>query len=296
MDSKKIKSLLTAVEHGSLTSAAQELGYTQSGLTHMMNALEEELGLSLLIRSKAGVHLSAAGQELLGSMRDFLDAADKLEREAAHIRERSISTLRLGAYSSIARQWLPAILSNFRTESPETDVSITMTSVTGIYEQVKSGALDCAIVSYQSALCQGLLWVPLRNDALVAVLPGDYSGDQFSFPVEGFAEQDFLMPGNDFDMDILPAFSAPGHKVLPRIRYTNLEDDMVASMVEHKLGISVLSELIMQGIRDRVCALPLEPPCYRQLGMIVNDSNRNEHNIRRFLSCTRKTIAAMYNE
>ena len=171
-----------------------------------------------------------------------------------------------------------------------------MTSVTGIYEQVKSGALDCAIVSYQSALCQGLLWVPLRNDALVAVLPGDYSGDQFSFPVEGFAEQDFLMPGNDFDMDILPAFSAPGHKVLPRIRYTNLEDDMVASMVEHKLGISVLSELIMQGIRDRVCALPLEPPCYRQLGMIVNDSNRNERNIRRFLSCTRKTIAAMYNE
>ena len=86
MDSKKIKSLLTAVEDGSLTSAAQELGYTQSGLTHMMNALEEELGLSLLIRSKAGVHLSAAGQELLGSMRDFLDAADKLEREAAHIR------------------------------------------------------------------------------------------------------------------------------------------------------------------------------------------------------------------
>ncbi len=294
MDSKKIKSLLTAVEHGSLTSAAQELGYTQSGLTHMMNALEEELGLSLLIRRKTGVHLSAAGQELLASMHDFLDAADALERRAAQIRERNSSMLRVGAYSSIARQWLPAILSNFRSESPETDVSITMASVSGIYEQVKSGALDCAIVSYQSALCQGLLWVPLRSDELMAILPDDYDGGRESFPVEGFARQDFLMPGNDFDMDIMPAFSAPGRKVLPRIRYTNLEDDMVASMVEHRLGISVLSELIMQGIRDRVCALPLDPPCYRQLGMIVNDINRNERNIRRFLSCAENTIAAMY--
>jgi DNA-binding transcriptional LysR family regulator len=48
MDSKKIAALLLAVEKGSLTSAATELGYTQSGLTHMMNALEQELGLNLI--------------------------------------------------------------------------------------------------------------------------------------------------------------------------------------------------------------------------------------------------------
>ena len=41
MDSKKVHALLLAIEKGSLTSAAAELGYTQSGLTHMMNALEE---------------------------------------------------------------------------------------------------------------------------------------------------------------------------------------------------------------------------------------------------------------
>ena len=58
MDSKKISALLLAVEKGSLTSVAAELGYTQSGLTHMMNALEEELGLNLLVRSKNGVRLS----------------------------------------------------------------------------------------------------------------------------------------------------------------------------------------------------------------------------------------------
>lgn len=296
MDSKKVKALLTAVEKGSLTAAAQELGYTQSGLTHMMNSLEEEMGLGLLIRSKTGVHLSAAGQQLLGNMRAFLDASDSLERSAKHLLERSISTLRVGAYTSIARHWLPSILANFRRESPDTDVTITMSTVNGIYNLVKNDELDCAIVSYQSSFCQGLSWVPLRNDALVAILPGDFAGDSFSFPVEDFAEQDFLMPADGFDLDIVPAFNSPGHKVLPRIRYTNLGDDMVASMVEHKLGVSVLSELVVQGIRDRVCALPLEPPAYRQLGMIISDRHKNDSNIRRFVSCTRDTISDMYNE
>ena len=54
MDTKKTKALLLALEKGSLTAAAEELGYTQSGLTHMMNSLEDELGIRLLVRSKVG--------------------------------------------------------------------------------------------------------------------------------------------------------------------------------------------------------------------------------------------------
>ena len=74
MDSKKVHALLLAIERGSLTSAAAELGYTQSGLTHMMNSLEQELGLNLLVRSKNGVRLSPAGLALKSKMRAFLDA------------------------------------------------------------------------------------------------------------------------------------------------------------------------------------------------------------------------------
>ena len=54
MDTKKTKALLLALERGSLTAAAEELGYTQSGLTHMMNSLEDEAGIKLLVRSKGG--------------------------------------------------------------------------------------------------------------------------------------------------------------------------------------------------------------------------------------------------
>ena len=64
MDTKKLDAFLLAVERGSLTAAASEMGYTQSGLTNMMNALENELGLKLLTRNKSGVGLTAEGQAL----------------------------------------------------------------------------------------------------------------------------------------------------------------------------------------------------------------------------------------
>lgn len=296
MDSKKVKALLIAIERGSLTAAAAELGYTQSGLTHMMNSLEDELGVNLLVRSKAGVHFSPAGQALAEDMRRLLEASEALEHSAARLRAQSVTTLRLGAYSSIARHWLPSILASFRRESPETEVSMTVGTINGIYELVKNDELDCAIVSRQAALCQNLTWIPLRNDALVAILPADYCGHSYTYPVEEFEGKDFLMPANGFELDILPALNVPGHKVMPRIRYTGLDDDIVASMVEHRLGVSVLSELVMQGIRDRVCALPLEPPAYRQLGIILNERLQNDRNIRRFVHCARDTIAEMYND
>ena len=97
MDSKKVYALLAAIDRGSLTAAAAELGYTQSGLTHMMNSLEVELGLNLLVRSKSGVRLSPAGLELLPKMKDFLSAAEELEKDAERLRQRSFSSLRLGA-------------------------------------------------------------------------------------------------------------------------------------------------------------------------------------------------------
>ena len=50
MSISKYKVLLTAVDMGSFSAAAEKLGYTQSGLTHMMNALEDEFGFSILQR------------------------------------------------------------------------------------------------------------------------------------------------------------------------------------------------------------------------------------------------------
>ena len=295
MDSKKVHALLLAVERGSLTSAATELGYTQSGLTHMMNALEEEVGLNLLVRSKNGVRLSPAGQALRPKMQAFLDSSMELEEEAAHLRQRSSSTLRLGSYSSIASTWLPAIVASFRRVDPNTDVIIDVGGIPDIYEKLKTDQLDCAFVSYQESLCTGLHYFHLADDPLLAILP-DTDDHEDVFPISDFSEQEFLMPSDGFDVDILPLFSRYLGKDHPRIRYTNLSDSAIVSMVEHNLGISLLSELIMEDIHSSVRTLPLDPPIVRKLGIAASDRQQNDKVIRRFIRCAQAVIGDMVTD
>ena len=297
MDTKKISALLLSIEHGSLTAAAEELGYTQSGMTHMMNSLEDELGLKLLRRSKAGVHLSPAGEELLSDMIALNASAATLEQHIKELKQKSTSTLKLGAYASMARQWLPAILAELRRRCPEMEVSVTMFSeIEATYSAVKDGTLDCAMCSYARSMFPGMGWVHLRDDALVAVLPADSEFSGSTYPVEKFSGQEFLMPSGGFETDIIPALSAGSAKSTPIIRYTNLDDASLASMVAHGLGVTVLSDLVMQSISDRVMALPLEPSAYRSLGIIFNKNRQSDKNIARLIDCAKVTIAEMYGE
>ena len=64
MDTAKVRALLASADFGSISKAAETLGYTQSGVTHMMRSLEEEAGFPLLLRGNRGVKFTAEGERL----------------------------------------------------------------------------------------------------------------------------------------------------------------------------------------------------------------------------------------
>ena len=294
MDAKKVQALLAAVDLGSLTSAASELGYTQSGLTHMMNSLETELGLTLLLRGKSGVRLSPAGQELLPELRSLADAADALDLAAEQLRQRNCSTLRLGAYSSIARHWVPQIMAEYRKVCPDTQVSLIMDGLVELYSAVRDDQLDCIMTSYDESLAQGFGWIPLWEDELVAVLPESFPLEGDVMPVERFDESQFLMPSQGADTYILPIFAASPRKIGPHIITTNLDDESIVSMVEHGLGVSLLSRLVVKGMSYQVKIVPISPKYFRSLGIIVSEKRMHDKNIRLLISCSQSIITAKY--
>ena len=65
MNIRKYEAFVRAVELGSLSKAAEELGYTQSGISHMMQSLEDEVGFPLMVRTSAGILPNTEGEMLL---------------------------------------------------------------------------------------------------------------------------------------------------------------------------------------------------------------------------------------
>lgn len=95
MDSKKLEILMTAVNLGSFSKASEVVGYTQSGLTHLINGLEREIGMALIRRDHSGISLTENGEALLPAIRDYLSATAKLENQIAAITQKKAETIRV---------------------------------------------------------------------------------------------------------------------------------------------------------------------------------------------------------
>lgn len=112
MDSKKLEILMTAIDLGSFSKASEVVGYTQSGLTHMVDSLERDIGLTLVRRDHNGITLTKEGETLIPSIREFLRANAKLENQIAAITDQKARHhphrgLRQHRYALDARNSLP---------------------------------------------------------------------------------------------------------------------------------------------------------------------------------------------
>ena len=151
MDSKKLEILMTAADLGSFTKASEVVGYTQSGLTHMMDALEREIGFPLLQRDHSGIRLSEQGVELLPAIREFLQANANLENRIQAIAQKKNEVIRIAAYSSIAIHWMPELLYRFRRLCPEVNVDLRMVDhALEPFTLLESGQTDVIFASRQN--------------------------------------------------------------------------------------------------------------------------------------------------
>ena len=187
MDSKKLEILMTAADLGSLTKASEVVGYTQSGLTHMMDALEKEIGFPLLNRNHSGIQLSRQGQQLMPAIREFLQANANLENQIRTIAGQREEVIRIAAYSSIAMHWMPELLYRFKRQCPDVSVDLRMVDhALEPYELLESGQSDVIFASRQNYSCCD--WIPLYQERMYAILPKDYPlEDPDVFPLEAFA-------------------------------------------------------------------------------------------------------------
>lgn len=271
MDLKKYKVFLASADLGSFTKAAAQLDYTPSGVTHMMNALEEELGFQILTRGKNGVQLTENGKRLVPILRELLHLEEEFSQTVSEMNGLNSGTIRIGSYSSIAVHWLPKIIKSFQHDYPNIRIKL----MEGIRQEVVSWLeeqkIDLGFMSYQPGM--KFDWIPLRDDPMIAVLPLDHPlAKEKAYPLKNCESENFIMPACGSDFDVVELFR--NAKISPKIRYETFENYAALSMIECGLGMSVMNELVTKGRICNVIKLPLEPEEHISLGIAVPNTDK----------------------
>lgn len=251
------------------TAAALELGISQSGVSHAIRSLEEELGVSLLHRHQGDITLTDIGMRLLQRAQTMLGLAETMRQEALDARGMTEGTLRIGSFGPTSSMCLlPEILKIYRSKYPGIVVHVDE----GTDRQVVQWLLDRRVGIGFVTLPETLFdTYPLIEDQMVALLPLAHPlAAQETVTLRALCEDPFVLTQAGSGDIVSGMFLAA--KLQPNIRYRTLQLISTFDIVARGDGIAVVAESSVSAVREPGFAIrALSPAVKRSIGLAVVD-------------------------
>jgi DNA-binding transcriptional LysR family regulator len=270
LEIRLISAFVAVVEKGSFAAAARELGYTQSGVSQQVAALERILESKLLIRHAGGrrpVRPTPEGASFLEHARALLARIDRAYDDV-HGRAQGLdSAVRLAAFPSIAVHVLPDLLRELRSRTSVRVEILAARNEEELFEHLDSGSADVGFSA---------LPVPdrfaadeLGADTYVAVVPSDSRlGLQSAIALADLKGRSLLGIVRGAHDDVVEArLTAAGLADVTLDRYD--DNQVVQSLVAGGHGIAIVPWLTVDEHDEAVRVVRLGfdlPP--RRIGLI----------------------------
>lgn len=231
----------------SFVIAAEKCFVTQPTLSMQINKLEITLGAKLFDRSKQPVVPTDIGIAVLEQARNILVEAGKLQEVIALHKKELAGELRIGVIPTIAPYLLPTVVSSFGAKYDKVRLSIWEYTTEEIVQKLKSGLLDCGVLSTPLEE-KGLLETPLfYEDFVVYAAEGHQLLAKESICAADInaSEMWLLNEGHCMRNQVLNICSQSAHAGDKRLEYNTGSVETLKRMVDINAGFTILPELSM---------------------------------------------------
>lgn len=196
MELRQLRYFLGVCEAGSFLRASTRLHVAQPALGQQMSALEDELGVRLLLRSSKGVALTPAGHTFLEHARLVLadvERASQAMREAGAVPSGSVA---IGLPTTVSLGATLPILKACREQLPQVRLKIVEAYSGFLKEWLQSGRLDVAIL-FGDRPESGLNKQALLEEQLVFVASAGASALPETLSLQDLARWPLVLPSSE---------------------------------------------------------------------------------------------------
>lgn len=148
---EQLKCLVDIAHTGSITNSAQRLFISQQAVSKSIKQLENELGIELLIRTKTGVTLTQAGEEVVRYAENILNESEKLRarvEEIKHINNKQKSIIDIMSTSSVTNLALPYVISKLNARSDKVSIRVMPSfELENVMLNVKNKIVDIGLMT-----------------------------------------------------------------------------------------------------------------------------------------------------
>lgn len=271
MNITQLRSLVAVADAGSFTAAAQTVGVTQSGLSQALAALEESLGVRLLVRHRQGVELTAFGERALEHARAALTHLEAIQKEAADTIGQEVGSVRIAAFPSVFATVLPPLLRRFRSLHPGIELIALETDDREVETWLKAGSIDLGVVLNPSPRSNAVL---LGQDAWVAVLPTTHPlGRRPSVTLAELVAEPFVLATGGCHTHARTLAKRAGLS-LRDVRMEVRDWASAIALVREGVGVSLVPESTLPQKPRGLRTAQLEPSLCRSFGLLASPARK----------------------
>lgn len=279
MDTEKCRVLVRAVQLGSMSLAGAELGYTPSGVSYIIDAVEKDLGFKVINRTQTGVALTHAGIKCLPFLEALIDADDDIRRIAKQIRKDTGGEITVGTFPSIGRLILPDILQEYMKSHPNVAVNIAEGANEQLEQMMIRKEVDFCICSAQMPGCD---WIPLRRDYMVCIMSNENPlSKKESVTAKDMKNEKFIMTAYGRDSELSEMLKRI--KLEPNVISYTFENSSAYEMIRRNMGITIVNELGTVGMTEDLAVRQLNPPQYITEGILIKSMPNAPDTVKEFI-------------
>lgn len=247
MNVQQLRTFVTVVDHGSFSEAARSLGISQPAVTMQMQALESDIGATLLDRRYRRVDLTEAGRALLPHARRVIEQLESARDEISALSGTVTGRLTIAASTTPGVYVIPRLLGGFLAANPEVGVTIAVHDTAQVVEAVESGHAHLGVTG---ATVRGARasFDQLGRDELVLVCPPDSPlVGRTGVPLAELADQQWVLRESGSGTRQIAERLVADHGLDPdelRVIVELGTGEAIISAIEGGLGISILSRFV----------------------------------------------------
>lgn len=289
IDLYKLGLLRLVAEFRSFTGAAERAGISQSALSRQIQAIEMQLGVSVLDRTTRSVKITEAGAILLReteAIPNLLSGAMRRVREECGDARKRIS---VGYSSELALAHTPGIFHSQRRNRSEAKIEVSQGSDLALFERVRANELDLAIVCEDGKRLDQVEVMHRMEDRFVIIAP---QGD--GLPSEGASRVELKKWVIDQNWILPPVSSTTrglvdgwirkfGWKVNPGMELENF--DLMIQFVALGMGVAFVPRRALSGFPrlHLIGKVDVSLTMSRKLVAITPRFSRTPDHVREFL-------------
>lgn len=165
----QLRCFLAAYEHGSLTAAAEELGYAQPSVSEQIRSLEKTLGAPLFRRVGRGVVPTTVGDSLRPHAEATIAAAEEARRAVQRVTSFETGTIRFGMFGTARLYAGAGLVADVLARHPGVRVELIGQNSSEVQDELRRGRLEAAMIAVPTVSSEGMSVTPVARDELVYI-------------------------------------------------------------------------------------------------------------------------------